>query len=158
MVRKRGLAAERDGRLGAGIADDQIGIDPDKSNGGARSLRVVFQVRSNLEGLNIGQLVPVEPNSEYDLEYYFMTEKLESGSAPMVQVLDPATGGLLVSSPQAPSGTSEWTRVNLSFKTDAKTEAVSLRVVRLNCSDDENPICPIFGSIWYDDFSFKRRR
>jgi hypothetical protein len=136
----------------------QIGIDPDKSNGGARSLRIVFQVRSNLEGLNVAQLVPVAPNSEYDVEYYFMTEKLESGSAPMVQVLDPATGALLATSPQAPSGTNDWSRVNLSFKTDAKTEAVSLRVVRLNCSDDETPICPIFGSIWYDDFSFKRRR
>jgi len=136
----------------------QIGIDPDKSNGGVRSLRIVFQVRSNLEGLNIAQLVPVEPNSEYDFEYYFMTEKLESGSAPMIQVLDAATSALLTTSPQAPSGSNPWTRVNLSFKTDAKTQAVSLRVVRINCSDEETPICPIFGSIWYDDFSFKRRR
>jgi tetratricopeptide (TPR) repeat protein len=136
----------------------EIGIDPTKSNGGARSLRVVFQVRSNLEGLDISQLVPVAPNSEYDFEYYFMTDKLESGSAPMVQVIDAYNAQLLASSPQAPSGSTPWTRVNLSLKTSDKTEAVMLKVVRLKCNDEETPICPIFGSIWYDDFSLKRRR
>lgn len=136
----------------------EIGIDPTKSNGGARSLRVVFQVRSNLESLDISQLVPVAPNSEYDFEYYFTTDKLESGSAPMIQVVDAYSAQLLASSEQAPSGSTPWTRVGLSFKTTDKTEAVMLKVVRQKCTDEETPICPIFGSIWYDDFSFKRRR
>jgi hypothetical protein len=136
----------------------EIGIDPTKSNGGARSLRVVFQVRSNLESLDISQLVPVAPNSEYDFEYYFTTDKLESGSAPMVQVIDAYSAQLLATSGQAPSGSTPWTRVGLSVKTSDKTEAVMLKVVRQKCSDEETPICPIFGSIWYDDFSFKRRR
>lgn len=136
----------------------EIGIDPTKSNGGARSLRLVFQVRSNLESLDISQLVPVATNSEYDFEYYFTTDKLESGSAPMVQVIDAYSAQLLASSEQAPSGSTPWTRVGLSFKTSDKTEAVMLKVVRQNCSDEETPICPIFGSIWYDDFSIKRRR
>jgi hypothetical protein len=47
--------------------------------------------------------------------------------------------------------------VNLAFKTAGKTEAVILRLARVTCSDQETPVCPIFGSIWYDDFSFKRR-
>ena len=136
----------------------QIGIDPTKSNGGSRSLRLVFRVGGNLEKLDVAQLVPVEPNSEYDFEYYFATEKLETGSAPMVQILDARDGAVLATSPQAPSGSNPWTRLNLPFKTAAKTEAVSLRVVRTTCSNEETPICPIFGSIWYDDFSFKRRR
>jgi tetratricopeptide (TPR) repeat protein len=136
----------------------QIGIDPTKGHAGARSLRLVFQVRANLDALNVAQLVPVEPNSEYDFEYYFTTEKLETGSAPMVQVLNATDGAVLASSPMAPSGNHPWNRVSLSFKTTGKTEAVSLRIVRVTCSDEETPICPIFGSIWYDDFSFKRRR
>src|SRR5688500_1486618 len=136
----------------------EIGIDPTKSNGGARSLRLVFQVRSNLESLDISQLVPVATNTEYDFEYYFTTDKLESGSAPMVQVIDAYSAQLLANSEQAPSGTTPWTRVGFSFKTSEKTEAVMLKVVRMKCSDEETPICPIFGSIWYDDFSIKRRR
>jgi tetratricopeptide (TPR) repeat protein len=136
----------------------QIGIDPTKSNGGRRSLRLVFQVRAKLDNLNIAQLIPVEANSEYDLEYYFTTEKFETGSAPMVQVFDATDGALLASSPQAPSGSNPWSRLNLSFKTAGKTEAITLRIVRVKCSDEEALICPIFGSIWYDDFSLKRRR
>ena len=135
----------------------QIGIDPNDSNSGNRSLRLVFQVRAKLEALNVSQLIPVTPGSEYDFEYFFRTEKLESGSAPMVQLFDATDGALLTSSSQA-SGTNPWTRLNFSFKTAAKTEAVILRIVRNKCSDEETPICPIFGSIWYDDFSFKRRR
>ena len=75
----------------------EIGIDPTKSNGGARSLRLVFQVRSNLESLDVSQLVPVATNSEYDFEYHFMTDKLESGSAPMVYVVDAYSAQLLAS-------------------------------------------------------------
>ncbi len=135
----------------------QIGIDPAKSNSGVRSLRLAFQVRANLDNLNVSQLVPVAPNSEYDLEYYFTTEQFETGSAPMIQVLDADSGAVLVSSPQAPSGNNPWTRVSLPFKTGDKTQAVTLKIVRNPCSKEENVICPIFGSIWYDDFSFKRR-
>lgn len=137
----------------------QIGIDPVKSNSGSRSLRLAFQVRAKLESLDVSQLVPVAPNSEYDFEYYFTTEKLESGSAPLVQLLDASNAAVLASSTQAPSGSNPWTRVSLPFKTGDKTQAVMLKIVRSPCSDDEeNVICPIFGSIWYDDFSIKRRR
>jgi|SRR5688572_338434 len=136
----------------------QIGIDPSKSNSGSRSLRLLFQVRANLDAMNVSQLIPVEPNSDYDFEYYFMTEKLETGSAPMVQVYDATDGALLGTSPMAPSGTNPWSRLGMSFRTTAKTEGITLKIVRVKCSDEETPICPIFGSIWYDDFSLKRRR
>jgi hypothetical protein len=135
----------------------QIGLDPTKRNNGLRSLRLVFQVRTNLDTVNVLQLVPVQPNSEYEFECYVSTEKLQSGSLPLVQILDASGGAVLGSSPQAPNGSSPWSRVAFSFKTGAKTEAVSLKVVRTTCSNDETPVCPIFGSVWYDDFSFKRR-
>jgi len=135
-----------------------IGIDPTKSNGGARSLRLLFQVRANLESLNVSQLVPVMPDTEYEFEYYFTTEKLETGSAPVVQLVDATDGAVLANSEQAPSGTIPWTRVSLPFKTGSKTGAVTIKIVRAKCSEEEDVICPIFGSIWYDDFSFKRRR
>jgi len=135
----------------------QIGIDPAKSNAGARSLRLVFNVRANLDTVNISQLVPVQGNAEYDFEYYLSTEKFETGSSPQVQVVDAADGTVLVSSAPAPNGTNDWNRINLSFKTGGNTQAVVLKIVRFSCSTEETPICPIFGSIWYDDFSFKRR-
>ncbi|HSD46973.1 MAG TPA: tetratricopeptide repeat protein [Pyrinomonadaceae bacterium] len=134
----------------------QIGID-ERSHGGANSLRLAFHVRTNIEDVNIVQLIPVAPNTEYDFEFYVATEKIETGSPPLVQIIDPTTNGVLVASPAAAIGTSDWTRVGLSFKTADKTEAVMIKVVRPSCGTKEAPICPIFGSVWYDDFSLKRR-
>ncbi|HEX5890252.1 MAG TPA: tetratricopeptide repeat protein [Pyrinomonadaceae bacterium] len=135
----------------------QVGIDPVKSHSGATSLRLAFHVRSNIENINVAQLVPVTPNTEYDFEFYVSTEKLETGGPTLVQIVDPATTGPLVSSPGAPGGTSDWTRVALTFKTGDKMEAVLIRIARPSCGTEEAPICPIFGSVWYDDFSIKRR-
>jgi tetratricopeptide (TPR) repeat protein len=135
----------------------QIGVDESKSHSGTRSLRLTFHVRSNIENINIAELVPVATNTDYDFEFYVATEKLETGSPPLVQIVDPTTSGVFASSPAAANGNSEWTRVPLSFKTGDKTEAVMIRIVRPSCGTQEAPVCPIFGSVWYDDFSIKRR-
>jgi hypothetical protein len=134
-----------------------IGIDPNKGHNSSRSLRFVFQVRANIDGINAEQLIPVEPGREYDFECYVSTDKLESGSAPLIQIFDPTNGSARASSEMAPGGTNDWRRINLSFKTGDKTEAVNLKIMRVSCASDETPVCPIFGSVWYDDFSIKRR-
>ena len=140
-----------------GAPQMEIGIDPNKSHGGNRSLRLVFQVRANLETINVSQLVPVNAQTEYDFECYVRTDKLETGSAPQVQIIDPINGSVLASSPMAPGGTNDWNRINFSFKTGEQTQGVVLKIVRVSCTNDETPICPIYGSVWYDDFSLKPR-
>jgi hypothetical protein len=114
-------------------------------------------VRTNIKDINASQLVAVTPNKEYEFEYYIATDKLETGSAPQIQILDANTGATLNLSAMAPSGTNDWQRINFNFKTSDKTQAIMLKIVRVTCSDDETPICPIFGSVWYDDFTLKRR-
>ena len=135
----------------------QAGIDPNNHYGGSRSLRMSFNVRANLETINVAQLIAVAPQTEYELRCFMATEKLQTGSAPVIQIVDPATNTALVSSAPAPNGSNDWSRINLNFKTGEKTEAVYLKIVRVSCSTDETPVCPIFGSVWYDDFSIERR-
>jgi Tetratricopeptide repeat len=138
------------------IAQMQIALDTNKSHSGSRSLRLFFQVRSNIEGINVSQLVPVQAATEYDFECHVATDKLETGSAPVVQILDANTSQSLFNSSQAPGGTNDWTRINASFKTSDKTEAILIKIIRGPCAEDV-PVCPIYGSVWYDDFSLKRR-
>ena len=38
------------------------------------SLRLYFQVRSHIDTIDVSQLVPVKPNTEYDFECYVKTE------------------------------------------------------------------------------------
>jgi Flp pilus assembly protein TadD len=134
----------------------QIGIDVSQGHTGSRSLRVFFQVRSHIETINVSQLVPVNPNTEYDFECYVKTNKLESAETPVVVIVDAANESALAGSPAAPTGDNNWQRVALTFKTGAKTEAVRVRMLRNTCPN--SPVCPIFGTVWYDDFDLKPRK
>ena len=134
----------------------QIGIDAGQGHTGSRSLRVFFQVRSHIDTINVSQLVPVTPNTEYELECYLKTERLESAETPVVVIANAADESWLAGSPAAPSGNNNWQRISLSFKTGAKTEAVKVKMVRNSCPN--SPVCPIFGTVWYDDFDLKSRK
>ena len=136
----------------------QMVIDPERSHEGSRSLKLVFEARANLEAVNVFELVSVQPNTEYDVEWYVSTKDLVTGSAPGVDVLDTTTNGVIASPVPAPTGTNDWTKMSTSFKTGDKTEAVLLRVVRVSCATKDTPACPIFGAVWYDDFSIQRRK
>ena len=137
------------------VQQAQIAIDPTQTHSGHRSLRIVFQVPSRLDSVNLWQLVPVQPDTKYDFEYYVKTYKLESAATPLVTLVDAMDGSVVATSEPAPNGTSDWQRVALAFKTGAKTEALALRINRASCGED--PVCPIFGTLWYDDFDLKPR-
>jgi Flp pilus assembly protein TadD len=134
----------------------QVGIDANDGHTGNRSLRVFFQVRTHIDAINVSQLVPVKPNTQYDFECYLKTDKLESAETPVVVLANAADDAVLASSETAPSGNNNWQRVSLTFTTGAKTEAVKVRMLRNSCPD--SPVCPIFGTVWYDDFDLKSRK
>ena len=131
----------------------QLGIDANLGHTGSRSLRLYFQVRSHIEAINVSQLIPVKPNTEYSFECYIKTDKLESAETPVVYVVDATDEAFLAGSTRAPSGSTNWERIAFSFKTGAKAEAIKLRMTRNTCPD--SAVCPIFGTVWYDDFDLK---
>jgi hypothetical protein len=136
------------------LSQAQIGIDPNRGHSGSRSLRIVFQVRARIDSLSLSQLVLVEPEKQYEVECYVKTEKLQSGAPPFVEIVDATDGSVLAASASASIGDSDWQPLAMNFKTGPKTEAVAIRINRGACQD---PVCPIFGTVWYDDFKFKRR-
>jgi Tetratricopeptide repeat len=140
-----------------GAPQVQIGADAGRMHGGVKSLRFVFDVRANVEAVNVYQLVPIQPQTTYDLEFYVSTDKLTTAGAPQIDIVDPTDTRVLISSAMAPVGTNGWNRVSVSFKTGEKTEAVIIKIVRFPCVDKETPVCPIFGTVWYDDFTITRR-
>ncbi|HSE33566.1 MAG TPA: tetratricopeptide repeat protein [Pyrinomonadaceae bacterium] len=133
----------------------QIGVDPARGHTGKRSLRLVFQVRQKLSGLGASQLIAVSPDTEYELEFYRKSQQLESGATPYIRVMNASNSVVLATSDGAANGDSDWQRVGLTFKTPPKSQAVIISIERDKCLDTD--ICPIFGTVWYDDFSFKRR-
>lgn len=138
------------------VSQAQAGVDSNLAHTGEKSFRIIFQVRSRLEALNVTQLVPVLPNTQYDFECYLKTDKLVSAATPVVVIVDAGDESALASSEAAPNGNNDWQRISLSFKTSAKSEAVRLKISPTSCSD--NSVCPIFGTVWYDDFDLKPRK
>ena len=132
-------------------------IDNSEQHSGDRSLRLVFQVRNKLEAINVSQLVPVSANTQYDLEWYYKTQKLVSAATPITVISDAADDAVFATSESIPNGDNDWQRLAVSFKTGPKTEAVRLRINRARCEED-SPVCPIYGTVWYDDFNLKARK
>lgn len=133
----------------------QIGVDPGYRHNGQRSLRILFKSPSTLDFKNVSQLVVVEPGAQYRFNCFVRTEDLKSAGTPFVEILDGANErNVLGQSTPLPIGKSDWQPVTIDFKSPATTDAVRVRISRASCVGD--PVCPIYGIVWYDDFSLQR--
>lgn len=128
--------------------------NPASAHSGSHSLRLLFKARGQIS-IEVSQLVVVDPNAQFDFECFIKTSKLESAGTPVVEILDASDGRVLASSQPAPASDNDWQRIAIPFKTSEKSEAIVIRINRASCG--ENPVCPIFGTVWYDDFDLKRR-
>jgi hypothetical protein len=137
------------------LAGVQLGLDERVRQEGARSLRLAFNSSNTLSFRNISQLVTVEPQTRYRLEYYVRTEDLKGAATLAVEIVDAAQPDrVLAASPPLKIGTTaDWQAVALDFTTGAQAQAVTLRVVSLPC---DAATCPIFGKVWYDNFNLQR--
>jgi tetratricopeptide (TPR) repeat protein len=131
----------------------KTGIDT-QAHSGHGSLRIALKAPNQLDSMPVSQTIVVEPNTQYHFECYVRTEDLNSGVTPMVSIVDAANNAVLVKSAPVPTGTNDWQRITFDFKTGPKSDGVILRLVRASCGEDQ--VCPIFGTIWYDDFQLQR--
>lgn len=137
------------------VPQAQAAIDARIHQGGARSLRVVFNARTNLSFNNISQLVAVDPGARYRFQCNVRTKDLKSAGTPILEIVSALDNSVLGASSPLPVGTSEWQQVTIDFATNPKTEGIILRTNRAACSTVD-AVCPIFGIVWYDDFNLQR--
>jgi hypothetical protein len=133
-------------------AEAEISINNNGHNSG-HSLQIVFNAPNKFERVNAAQTVVVQPNTQYHLEYFVRTDKLNSASPPVVIVIDTGDGNLLGASEAASPGTNDWKKISLDFKT-TNSDGITIFIGRLPCSVSD--ICPLFGTAWYDDFVLQR--
>lgn len=130
----------------------RVGLSPIKKYEGKRSLQIVFIGFDKTEINNIYQTIAVKPNTKYQLSFMLKTENLKSSGTPKLEVLNANNSEILASSEPFSSGSTEdWKQIKLDFTTPEDTEGILLRTAREYCGDK----CPIFGTIWYDDFKLK---
>ena len=133
----------------------QVHVDIDKRpHGGQNSLRFVFRVPNKSDANQVSQTIAVEPAIAYRFECYARTENLNSAGTPVITILDAADNTTLASSQPLPTGTTDWQRITFDFKTRTKSEGIILSFSRAAC--EATQLCPIFGTVWYDDFNLQR--
>lgn len=120
---------------------------------GRRSLQIVLSASNRLERITAYQTVVVQPNTQYHFEFYARTEKLISASRPVVLIINGKDGLTLVNSEPLGSGTNNWQKYSINFTTK-DNDGIAVMIGRLPCPVGD--VCPIFGTVWYDDFILSR--
>lgn len=137
------------------VPQAQVAVDPGTRHSGARSLRILFKSPSALDFKNVSQLVVVEPGAQYRFNCFVRTEDLKSAGTPLIEILDGADErNVLGATAPLAVGRNDWQQLTIDFKSPPTTEAVKVRISRSECVGD--PVCPIYGLVWYDDFNLQR--
>ena len=134
---------------------NRLAIDVSEKSSGAKSLQI------NLDGSwtpgtqLLSQTFVVEPNTSYRLSFAVKTKDLVTGGPPVIFVNDATNNQLLGKSENFPTATSPWTKLSFDFTTLPTSQAAVIRLQRNNC--DSSP-CPIFGTLWLDEFSIEQTK
>jgi hypothetical protein len=139
-------------RLGERVEGLDLKLDPTDPREGGASLRIEFSGHSDPMSPVLGQLVLVEPRTNYRLQFAMRSEKLVSGGGPLLILTDAASEKVLSASEQFPNATNGWRDYSIDFATEEGTTALHL-TLRRNCASSP---CPIFGRLWLDNFSLKK--
>ena len=134
---------------------NHLAIDVSEKLSGAKSLQI------NLDGTwtpgtpLLSQTFVVSSNTSYRLSFAVKTKDLVTGGPPLIAVNDATNDQLLGKSENFPTATTPWTKLSLNFTTLPTSQAAVIRLQRNNC--DSSP-CPIFGTLWLDEFTIEQTK
>jgi len=134
---------------------NHLAIDVSEKLSGAKSLQI------NLDGTwtprtpLLSQTFVVHPNTSYRLSFAVKTKDLVTGGPPLIVVNDATNDQLLGKSEDFPTATTPWTKLSIDFTTLPTSQAAVIRLQRNNC--DSSP-CPIFGTLWLDEFTIEQTK
>lgn len=130
-----------------------FGFDNHTPHSGARSLRIQFDGRANLDFHHLFQYVPVEPGSRYQLSAYMRTEAISTDRGIFIEISDPHhISELQVRTPEL-GGSNAWTRVRADFVTGHDTRLVRITLRRMTSWKFDNKLS---GTAWVDDVNLIR--
>lgn len=128
---------------------NHLAIDISEKFSGAKSLQINPDNSWSPGTSLLSQTFSVKPASTYRLSFAVKTKDLVTGGPPVIVINDATNNQLLAKSENFPTATTPWTKLNVNFTTLPTSQAAVIRLQRNNC--DSSP-CPIFGTLWLDEF------
>jgi len=132
----------------------QFSIDAQEKHSGNRSLRIIFDGKSNASFSGICHYVPVKPSTRYFFSAWVKTKALTSDQGIRFQLH--ALGAQDTSSVVTSEvhGSVTWTLLELSWSSAKDVQELQVCIVRLPSDETENKIQ---GTAWVDDVALVPR-
>ncbi len=140
-------------RFSQTLQGTRLSLDRDQAQSGSQSVLINFQGFSEPASVLLSQLVLVEPGRSYRVKFGARTKEMVTGGLPLITVTD-ARGEKKQLGQSSGIESDSWIPKSFDFKTTNTTEAIMLGLQRKRCSNNSDP-CPIFGSLWLDNFSIE---
>ena len=128
-------------------AQPLIGVDTETVHGGALSQRIIFNSPNGADFRQVLQLVAVEAGKKYEFSIFYRSD-LKTDATLKWEIVTPSDGRVLTAT-EPIAAKVDWTNLKAQFTAPETSEAVIIRLARAPCS---SAICPISGSVWFDDF------
>lgn len=127
----------------------RISVDAGRSDG--KALRIDYNSKGGARFDHAVQSVRVQPGAAYDLSLWVIAEKLQTGGPPAVSIVDGSEAGTVLGTTAVPASATQWTQLTVRF-TAPPSGLVTIRIGRESCGQ----VCPIIGTVRFDDVSLSR--
>lgn len=134
-------------------AQPQIALDGSQRRSGNNSLTLVFDANGTVPLRKVEQLIVVPSNKTFRLSYAVRSQEIKGQSTIRIEMIRAEDNSVLAQSTPIPAGSSDWRRETLEFTVPPHTDGVVLRIAPVPCTAE---VCPLFGRVWFDDFTLER--
>ena len=134
---------------------NRLAVDVSEKFEGAKSLQINFEGNWTPNTPLLSQNIVVDPEKTYRISFAIKTKDLVTGGPPLITAKDAANNQLLGKSENVPTATSDWRTLSFECTTLKNTQAAVIRLERNNC---DSSICPIFGTMWLDQFRIEQTK
>jgi hypothetical protein len=133
-----------------GIRGVQVGIDTREKHSGNRSLRLIFDGKSNINYSGVCHYVPVKPSTKYLFSAWVKTRTLTSDQGLHFQLHSFDSQFTATANTSEIHGTAPWTRIAMPWTSASDVHELQVCLVRFPSEEDGNKIQ---GTVWVDDIS-----
>ncbi len=128
--------------------DVQIGIETHEKHSGNRSLRLIFNGKSNINFNGVCHYVPVQPSTSYRFSAWAKTRTLTSDQGIRFQLHALGSQDTSTVATSELHGTMPWTRLDLSWSAGKDVQELQVCLVRFPSQEADSQIQ---GTAWVDD-------
>jgi hypothetical protein len=131
-----------------GMRGAQIGFDTQEKHSGNRSLRLIFDGKSNVNFAGVCHYVPVQPSTAYRFSAWVKTRALTTDQGIRFQLHSLGTQDTSTAFTSELHATAPWTRIALPWTSGKDVRGLQVCLVRFPSEEAQGKIQ---GTAWVDD-------